>query len=109
MLGREAADRHDCANAALQMIDLRSGRSRHSSALACDALPYTPAPLVVTLSGAPAWILDRADASRLLAIAAGRGLIELDSGSTGSLHDLRAEADTVHWTHAGEPRAADLQ
>lgn len=110
VLEREVGSRYTgCSLARLETVDLRSGRSGHSSPLSCDELPSPREPLAVTASGAPAWILDRAEHSRLLAIDAGRGLIELDSGPPGSLQHLRAEVDTVHWTHAGAPRTTKLQ
>jgi len=107
VLGRTVSSRyHGCVSASLATVDLRSGRSGHSASLQCDGLPDRAAP-AVTASGAPAWI--DAPGARLLAIDGLRGLIELDNGVPGSLQGLRTQGDTVHWTHAGQPRAADLQ
>jgi hypothetical protein len=109
VLARRVGSRYDrCLNTQLQTVDLRSGRVPYFSAIPCGDEPYDTTPLAITGSGAPAWIIDRPDGARLLAIDGDRGLLELDRGVPGSLGALRAEAGTVYWSHAGALRSAKL-
>jgi hypothetical protein len=83
--------------------------TRRRTAVGCrsDWPLLSDMPMVVTESGAPAWILRYRDRS---AVATTRGdfLVELDSAGRDGLSDLTAEGTVVRWLHDGEPRAADL-
>jgi hypothetical protein len=69
--------------------------------------PDRAEPLVVTASGAPAWIATEADRSILLTVS-DLGLIGLDETAPGGLTGLAADGTRVRWLHDGEPRSMDL-
>jgi hypothetical protein len=99
-----------CATSWVQTVDVAGGR-RSGEALLSDSscngpgitAPVPGTPFAITDRGAAAWIAGDADQPRLVA-AARSTMRELDRAAT--IADLRADADTITWTHDGIPRRA---
>jgi hypothetical protein len=76
--------------------------------LCTPATPTSPAAVAVTERGVPAWLSTDDAGSRLYAIGTAGEPVLLDSGDPGTIGDLHPEHTRVAWTHAGEPRSAEL-
>jgi len=81
------------------------GRSGGYSGCDPDDLPH--APLVITETGAVAWI-DRDPTGSALHTGAGGVLITLDTAAPDGLSGLVADGTGIRWLHDGAQRAADL-
>jgi hypothetical protein len=72
------------------------------------ATPTAPGPVAVTERGVPAWLVTDDEGSRLYAISSAGEPVLLDSGAAGTIGDLHPENTRIAWTHAGEPRSAEV-
>jgi hypothetical protein len=106
VLALRVSSRSGCEWIGIEVYDARSGRAGRPGRLpSCDDRePTLGMPLVVTTSGAPAWIVSRAGVSALYTTV-GDGVIELDSGG---LAGLVADGTVIRWVHDGQPRSMDL-
>jgi hypothetical protein len=96
----------NCTAESVAIVNAVDGTHRRTRG-GCHGATLEHAPMVVTDTGAPAWILRHPDRSAVVTTRGGV-LVELDSAGRDGLSDLTAEGTVVRWLHDGEPRAADL-
>ena len=70
-------------------------------------MPRAGEPIVVTETGAVAWIV-RDDIRSALLTGTTNAVVELDTAAPAAITDLVADGTTVRWLHDGAPRSADL-
>lgn len=98
----------NCVHESVEVVNAVDGTRRRADA-GCWSFrtELGTAPMVVTDTGFPAWILRYADRSAVVTTSGGE-LVELDSAGRDGITELAVEGRIVRWLHDGEPRSADL-
>jgi hypothetical protein len=97
----------NCVAESVAIVNAVDGTHRHTRG-ACHGATLEYAPMVVTDTGFPAWILRYPDRSAVVT-ARGDVLPELDSAGPDAITGLAVDGRVVRWLHDGEPRSAVLE